>query len=148
VPYDGSAPADDMLRLACRICSERGRVVVVYMTRIPSSLPLDPLPAGVDARGDAALDQAEAVAAGFTVRVETWLTRVRKEFDAIVGEARLQEADAIFLPLWPWHHPWRRLRTGHLARQVARRVSCAVLVGTWRQGVLRRTWLGVRDPCL
>lgn len=138
VPYDGSAPADEMLRLACRICSEQGRVVVVYMTRIPLSLPLDPLPAGVDARGDAALDHAEAVAADFNVTIETWLTRVRQEIDAIVGEAHLQEADAIFLPSWPWRHPWRRMRKAHLARQLARRVTCAVLVGTWRRGSEQR----------
>ena len=134
VPYDGSEPADAMLRLACRAIGAGGRVSAIYMTRIPPSLPLDPLPAWIDAEGDVALDRAEALAANLGVTIETWLTRVRHTADTIVGEARIQEVEAVFLPLWPWRHPWRRLRAARAARVVARQLSCAVLVGAWTQG--------------
>jgi nucleotide-binding universal stress UspA family protein len=134
VPYDGSEPADAMLRLACRAIGKGGQVIVVYMTRIPPSLPLDPLPDWIDAEGNAALDHAEAVAASLGVTIETWLTRVRHTVDAIVGEARIQEVDAVFLPLWSWRHPWRRLRAIRAARAVVRQVSCAVLLGAYVQG--------------
>jgi nucleotide-binding universal stress UspA family protein len=143
VPYDGSEPADAMLRLACRAIGEQGRVIVVYMTRIPPSLPLDPLPLWIDEQGDAALDRAEALAASLGVPIETWLTRVRHRVDGIVGEARVQEVDAVFLPQWSWRHPWRRLGTLRAARAVLRQVSCAVLVGTWTQGAGQRA---AQDP--
>jgi hypothetical protein len=123
-----------MLRLASRAIGQGGRVIVVYMTRIPPSLPLDPLPDWIDGEGNAALDHAEAVAASLGVTIETWLTRVRHTVDAIVGEARIQEVDAVFLPLWSWRHPWRRFRAIRAARAVVRQVSCAVLLGAYLQG--------------
>jgi hypothetical protein len=91
----------------------------------------------MDAAGNAALDHAEAVAARLGVPIETWLTRVRYTADAIAGEARIQEVDAVFLPLCSWRYPLRRLRALHLAHAVARQVSCAVLLGACLQGPRR-----------
>lgn len=133
VPYDGSEPADAMLRLACRTAGREGRVIVMAMTRIPASLPLDPLPCWFDAEGNAALDRAEAVAGSLGVPIETQLLRVRYTIDAIVDEARIQEVDAVFLPLWSWRHPPRRIRAIRAARVLVRQLSCAVLLGAWLQ---------------
>jgi nucleotide-binding universal stress UspA family protein len=147
VPYDGSEPADAMLRLACRTIRQGGRVIVLYMTRIPPSLPLDPLPDWIDADGNAALDHAEVVAASLGVTIETWLRRVRQPVDAIAGQAHIQEVDAVFLPLWSWRHPLRRLRAIRAARAVMRELSCAVLLGAYLQGRGRAAWhAAAADP--
>lgn len=134
VPYDDSERSDALLRLACRTVTTRGHIVVVYMVRLPSGVPLEPLPPEIDCKGDIALDRAEMVAAEMGITIEKWLTRVHDEVDAIVGEARLHHADAVFLPLWSWTHPLRRLRGNRTARRVVRSVACPVLVGDWKQG--------------
>ena len=54
--------------------------------------------------------------------------------DAIVDEARIQEVDAVFLPLWAWRYPLRRFRASRTARALARQLSCAVLLGDWMPG--------------
>jgi hypothetical protein len=129
--YDGTEATDAMLRLACQMLGTRGRIIALYATRIAPTLPLDPLPAWIDQPGDAAVDHAEAVAATFDVRIETTLTRVRQVADAVIGEARAQEADAIFLPLGSWRHPLRRLRAAYTAWMVRRYAPCQVLLGNW-----------------
>lgn len=134
VPYDGSEPADALLRLACHTIDPGGRVLVLAMTRVPASLPLDPLPCWFDTEGNAALDRAEAVAGNLGVPIETWLLRIRHPVAAIVDEARIQEVDAVFLPLWAWRYPLRRFRASRTARALARQLSCAVLLGNWMPG--------------
>jgi len=128
VPYDGSSQADDLLHLACEVVGAEGRVVALYVTRVPPSLPLDPLPAHVDAAGNDALDRAERVMRRYDGIVETRLTRARRVRDAIVGEAGAIGADAIFLPLASGG-VWRRLRRAWDAWTVVRRAPCRVLLG-------------------
>jgi nucleotide-binding universal stress UspA family protein len=124
-----------MLRLACRVIGREGRVIVVAMTHVPPSLPLDPLPGWMDADANAALDRADAIAASLGVAVETVLTRVRQAADAIVGEARVHLVDAVFLPRWSWRHPLRRLRAMRVAHAVVQQMSCAVLLGACMHGL-------------
>ncbi len=127
IPYDGSAQADDLLRLACEEVGGDGRVVALYVTRVPPSLPLDPLPARVDAAGNDALDHAERVTRPYDGVVETRLTRARHVADAIVGEARETGADAIYMPLGQGSI-WRRWRRARAAWRIARRAPCRVLL--------------------
>jgi nucleotide-binding universal stress UspA family protein len=131
LPYDGSEAADAMLRLACQVVDRPGRLIALYTTRVPASLPLDPLPAWFDDEGNEKLDRAEALAAARDVAIETTLTRVRRPVDAIVAEARRCEAAAIFLARPSWRRPWRRLGAAITARAVRRRAPCPVLVGSW-----------------
>ena len=131
VSYDGTAPADAMLRLACGTAGSGRRLIALYVTRIPASLPLEPLPAWIDEEGQGALDRAEAIAREYGVEVESWLMRARHTVEAIVGVAREGEADAIFLPLGSWRRPWRRLHAICTARAVLRRAACPVLLGAW-----------------
>jgi len=127
VPYDGSAQADDLLHLACQEVGAEGRVVALYVTRVPPSLPLDPLPARVDEMGNDALDRAERVTRCYDGIVETRLTRARHVADAIVGEARATEADAIYVPL-ERSGIWRCWRRARAAWRIARRAPCRVLL--------------------
>ncbi len=127
VPYDGSAQADDLLHLACQDVGNGGRVVALYVTRVPPSLPLDPLPAHMDAAGNDALDRAERVTRRYDGLVETRLVRARRVADAVVGEARETGADAIYVPLASGGI-WRRWRGARVAWAVVRRAPCRVLL--------------------
>jgi len=126
IPYDGSVQADDLLHLACQEVGGDGRVVALYVTRVPPSLPLDPLPARVDAAGNDALDHAERVTRPYDGVVETRLVRARHVADAIVGEARETAADAIYVPLGQGSM-WRRWRRARLAWEVVRRAPSRVV---------------------
>jgi len=127
VPYDGSEQADDLLHLACHEVGDAGRVVALYVTRVPPSLPLDGLPARVDAAGQDALDHAERVTRRYDGIVETRLTRARHVADAVVGEAAETGADAIYVPLTRGGM-WRRWRAARVACQIVRRAPCRVLL--------------------
>ncbi len=127
VPYDGGEQADDLLHLACQEVGGEGRVVALYVTRVPPSLPLDPLPVRVDAAGQDALDHAERVTRRYDGVVETRLTRARRVADAVVGEAAETGADAIYMPLTRGGM-WRRWRAAWRAWEIVRRVPCRVLL--------------------
>ncbi len=127
IPYDGSEQADDLLHLACHDVGTEGRVVALYVTRVPPSLPLDGLPPHMDAAGNDALDRAERVTRRYDGILETHLVRARREADAIVGEAGAIAADAIFLPL-ARGSVWRRWRRARVAWEVVRRAPCRVLL--------------------
>ena len=135
VPYDGSAHADDLLRFALDAVREAGgRVVALYVTRIPSSLPLTPLPAHVDSVGNAALDHAEDVARRHGYTIETRLARAHDVADAIVGEAEDVLADTIIMPSVSGLHLWARWRRARLVRAVRRQASCPVLLASLPAG--------------
>jgi len=127
VPYDGSEQADDLLHLACQEVGGEGRVIALYVTRVPPSLPLDPLPERVDTAGNDALDHAERVTRCYDGIVETRLTRARHVADAVVGEARATGADAIYVPL-ERSGIWRRWRRARAAWRIVRRAPCRVLL--------------------
>ncbi len=127
VLYDGSEPADDLLRLACEAVGGEGLVVALYVTRVPPSLPLEGLPAATDAAGNDALDHAERVTRRYDGLVEMRLVRARRVADAVVGEAGEIGADAIFLPL-ARGSMWQRCRHAWTAWRIGRRASCPVLL--------------------
>ena len=131
--YDGSEAADGLLSMACETVWPAGSVMPLYVTRVPAVLPLSPLPRWYDEEGWQALDRAESVAWRYGCNVDTWLVRSREPADAVVSVAYDGEADAIFLPLCGWRHPFRRLHDGSQARSVAREAPCPVLVGSWNE---------------
>jgi hypothetical protein len=131
VLYDGSEAADSMLSLACCTVWRAGRIIPLYVTCVPQSLPLSPLPDWYDDDGQAALDRAEEVAWERGCTADSWLVRARSRAEAAVAVAGDCEADAIYLPAWTWRHPLRRLYGAIEARRVAQQARCPVLVGTW-----------------
>jgi nucleotide-binding universal stress UspA family protein len=134
VPYDGSEEADAMLRFACEAVTGKRRVIALYVIRVPSTLPLDPLPAWFDREGNRALDHAEAVVGKGGVAIEAQLVRARDAAEAIVGEARELAVDAIFMPLNKQHGFWHSHLLSRTVRAVMRQAPCPVLIG--RQGSL------------
>jgi nucleotide-binding universal stress UspA family protein len=134
VLYDGLEAADSMLSLARETAWRQRRIIALYVTRVPASLPLAPLPDWFDEDGRVALDRAEAMARLRGFEVEGWLIRTRQPANAILSVARQCEVDAIFVPLQSWtRHPWRRLRSVVIARALARTAFCPVLAGSWAQ---------------
>jgi hypothetical protein len=106
-------------------------VIALYVTRIPASLPLAPLPAWMDQEGEVALDHAEAIAQQYGTELDTRLTRARRSIDAILMLARAGELQAVFLPMYPWRRPWPRLRVVLTAWSVRHHGNCPVLAGEW-----------------
>jgi nucleotide-binding universal stress UspA family protein len=145
VPYDGREEADAMLRFACEVVVGRRRVIALYVIRVPSTLPLDPLPASFDREGIRALDHAEAVAWHHGVSVETSLTRARNVADSIAGEAAEQGVDAIFMPLGKGRRPWQSLLLTPTVRAVMRKAPCPVLLGRQASLGYRTSW-HLADP--
>ncbi len=100
--YAGTAQDDAALRLACAAArGADGRVVVLAVTRVPSSLPQRALPAEFDAAANDALDRAEQVAHLQGMTVEGRLMRARDVAEAIVAEASEPE-----------HNEWGSRRRG------------------------------------
>ena len=131
--YDGSEAADGLLSMACETVWPAGCVMPLYVTCVPSVLPLAPLPRWYDEEGWQALERAETMAWRHGCNVDIWLVRSREPVDAIVSVAHDGEADAIFLPLCGWRHPFQRLHDGAQAQSVARDAPCPVLVGSWNE---------------
>lgn len=127
VPYDGSAHAGDALRFACVVArTTDSRVVAVYVTRVPPSLPLLADIERLDRPGHAALRGACEVAARSGVDLNASLVRSRDVATGILTEARQVGADAIFMALNPRRRPWLRLLLARTARKVMRRAQCPV----------------------
>jgi hypothetical protein len=129
--YDDSAAAAALLTMACRIAGQTGRIVLLYVLRVPSTLPLAPLPHWFDRDANTALDHAEVVARQQGVQVDTLLVHSHEPAETIVQAARDCEAEAIFLPLCGWQHPVRRMRMVLMAHLIARGGSWPVLLGSW-----------------
>ena len=129
--YDGSDAADRLLVMACETVWTTGRVMPLYLMRVPPTLPLTPLPHWYDHEAQRALDRAEALAWRYGREADTWLVHSREPVDAIASVARDCEADVIFLPLCGWRHPVRHIQGALQAQAVARRAPCPVLTGAW-----------------
>ncbi|HLJ69621.1 MAG TPA: universal stress protein [Chloroflexota bacterium] len=139
VPYGGGARASQMLRLACQLAAIDGdRVVALYVNLVHPTLPLRELPDELDRPGRLTLLHASTVAEAVpgspaSFRYEAMLVRGRDLSRSIVGQARILQADAIFMAprqRRPW---WRRVLSGLLSTsttsQVVRLAPCAVIVG-------------------
>ena len=131
VLYDGGREADAMLHLACRAAGAGCGVIALYVTRIATSLPLEPLPDWIDQAGEEALNHAEAIAQQYGTELDTRITRARRPIDAILLFARAGELQAVFLPMYAWSRPWLRLRITLTAWAVRRQATCPVLAGEW-----------------
>ena len=130
--YDGQDDADAMLDFACSMVGSRGQIIPLYVTVIPGTLPLAPLPSRFDRHGHAVLDRAEARAWRRGVALNSWLIRAWEPIEAIAEVARICEVRAIIVPQCSWMHPWRYLRTLQIVRELSRAVSCPILAGSWQ----------------
>ena len=105
------------------------------VVRVPRRYELDgELPPDVAARVDATLEEARALGEDHGVEVRTRVVRARSIGDAIVDEARAQNADVIVLGSSP---RWRRQSRffSPTVDFVLRHAPCEVLVVAFPDGV-------------
>jgi nucleotide-binding universal stress UspA family protein len=145
VPHEGTAQDDAALRLACQTARGTGaRVLVVAVTRVHPSLPLEGLPPSIDADARDALDHAAEIARGegcldVASLIEGRLVRARDVAEAIVAEAREVGAEAIYMALSYRRHPWQRWGTSRTLRAVLRHAPCRVVLDSARETGIGQT---------
>jgi len=153
VPYDGSEAADDTLRFAGDVVGRGGRVIALYVTRVPPTLPLDPLPPSFDQQGNEALDHAEDIAGRSGMVIDAWLTHARHRAHAVVDVARDEAVDAIFLPVAVRQRRWPLLLMPRALRTIIRQAPCPVYLGCRPapihppvRGMIESRWIGEPSP--
>ena len=129
VHHDGSPRADYLVKSARDVAGSGARVVVLAVTCVPASLPLRGLPPEVDQRAHNSLRWAREVALRHGFQIETKYRRARDLARAIIIEAQMVDADAIFMTVDPPRFAWLRPRLSGTARDVLRYTPCPVIIG-------------------
>ena len=129
VHHDGSPRADYLVQSARDVAGSGARVVVLAVTCVPESLPLRGLPPEVDQRARNILRWAREIASRQGYNIETQVRRGRNLAKAIVAEALMIDADAIFMAIDPPRFAWLRPRLSGTARDVLRYTPCPVIIG-------------------
>jgi nucleotide-binding universal stress UspA family protein len=127
---------EEMVATAIALAKERGASVeALYVVAVPRRLPLDaPLPADVEERARASLEEARALGEDNDVVVSTAEIRARSIGHAIVDEAGRRGVDLIVLGSSP---RWRRQSRffSPTVDHVLRNAPCEVLVVAFPEGV-------------
>jgi basic amino acid/polyamine antiporter, APA family len=98
VPVTRSAESEEALVAAVRLAARRGaRVALVHVVEVPLDKPLDAKLPEAEAAAEAILDDAQALAESYGIRVVTRLVRDRSAARAIVREAEQRTAELIVL---------------------------------------------------
>lgn len=136
VPMKLGDVGEEMLATAIALAKERGaEVEAITVVRVPRRYPLEgPLPADVEERVHAALDEARLLGEDYGVPVRTDVVRARSIGYAILHAAKEREADVIVLGSSP---RWRRQSRffSPTVDFVLRRAPCEVLVVAFPTGV-------------
>lgn len=135
VPMKLGDIGEEMVATAIAIAKERSaEVEAITVVRVPRAFPLDgPLPAPVQARVDATLEEARLLGEENGVAVSVDVVRAREIRHAIVGEALRRGADLIVLGSSP---RWRRQSRffSPTVDHVLRHAPCEVLVVAFPEG--------------
>jgi APA family basic amino acid/polyamine antiporter len=136
VPMKVGDIGEEMVATAIALAKERGASVeALYVVAVPRRLPLDaPLPADVEERARASLEEARALGEDNDVVVSTAEIRARSIGHAIVDEAGRRGVDLIVLGSSP---RWRRQSRffSPTVDHVLRNAPCEVLVVAFPEGV-------------
>lgn len=136
VPMKLGDVGEEMVATAVALAKEREATVeAVFVVRVPRRFPLEgPLPADVEARALASLDEARALGVENGVEVVANVVRARDIGPAIVEEATRKDVDLIVLGSAP---RWRRQSRfwSPTVDYVLRRAPCEVLVVAFPEGV-------------
>ena len=126
VPVNGKPTDEEAVALACEVARRsRAEVYAIYVIEVRRTLPLDvDLPAEA-AKGDAVLAQAERVADGLSVRVQTELLQARDVGTAIVDEAAERQVDLIVMGL-SYKRRFGEFDLGRTAQYVLKNAPCRV----------------------
>jgi nucleotide-binding universal stress UspA family protein len=128
VPMWEDLPSEPALELACRIGRERGgRIVLLYMFALASTLPIDAHLPEQEAAGRRALDAAsEGVWASF-LPVRTYLLPSRSFADTILRVAEHEDVDAVVLGVGQ-RRRFLEDAVDPTARKVLERAPCEVIL--------------------
>jgi APA family basic amino acid/polyamine antiporter len=136
VPMKLGDVGEEMVATAVALAKERdASVEALFVVRVPRRFPLEgPLPADVEARALASLDEARALGEENDVEVTGTVVRSRDIGPAIVEEAVRKSVDLIVLGSSP---RWRRQSRfwSPTVDYVLRRAPCEVLVVAFPDGV-------------
>lgn len=137
VPMKLGDIGEEMVATAIAIAKERGaEVEAITVVRVPRRFPLQgPLPADVQERADAALEEARLLGLDEGVEVHTDVVRSRSIAHAIVDEAVARNADLVVLGSAP---RWRRQSRffSPTVDHVLQRAPCEVLVVAFPDGTV------------
>jgi nucleotide-binding universal stress UspA family protein len=126
VPVNGNPTDEEAVALACEVARRcRAEVYAIFVIEVRRTLPLDvDLPAEA-AKGDTVLAQAERVADGWSVRVQTELLQARDVGTAIVDEAAERQVDLIVMGL-TYKRRFGEFDLGRTAQYVLKNAPCRV----------------------
>jgi APA family basic amino acid/polyamine antiporter len=136
VPMKLGLIGEEMVATAVRLAQERGATVsALHVIRVPLDLPIDAELADEEERAEASIAEAKLLGADHGVEVEGRIVRARAIGQAIVEEAREQDADLIVLGTSP---RWRRQSRffSPTVEYVLKRAPCEVLIVAFPQGVI------------
>lgn len=127
VPYEGGPLSQDALRLACDLAKEWARITVVYVVRMPASMPLGAEGADEEV-GRETLKRAWEIGWDLGANVETYLAKAPEVAEGINETAATLDADAIVMSLRHKHAPGETLVLSHTASRILRHAPCRVLI--------------------
>jgi basic amino acid/polyamine antiporter, APA family len=136
VPMKLGDIGEEMLATAIALAKERGaEVLAITVVRVPRKYPLEgPLPADVEEKVKASLEEARMLGEDYGVPVHTDYVRSRSIGYAIIDAAKERNADVVVLGSSP---RWRRQSRffSPTVDFVLRRAPCEVLVVAFPRGV-------------
>jgi APA family basic amino acid/polyamine antiporter len=136
VPMKLGLIGEEVLGTAIKLAEERGcRVKAIHVIRVPLDQPLDAPLEDAEEQAEASLAEAKLLASEHGVEVEGEVVRARSIGQAIVEEARKDNADLIVMGSAP---KWRRQSRffSPTVDYVLRRAPSEVMVIAYPQGVL------------
>jgi basic amino acid/polyamine antiporter, APA family len=129
VPVKRTGESEEALVAAARLAAERGAtVVVVHVTEVPLSLPVDATLGAEESEAEQLLDDAQALVESYGVRAVTRLLRARRAGPAIVDDARRRNAELVVLGAPRHAIAGRRRLFGGTVDYVLREAPSRVLV--------------------
>jgi APA family basic amino acid/polyamine antiporter len=130
VPVFAEADIASAMNVACQLAAERrSRITVVAPLEVPLASPIGTRIPEEEAHLDDLLDEAEAIADSYGIRVLSRLVRTRSAADAIVAEARHHFAEIIILPTSRplFRRQSRRMPLDATTELVLKRAPCRVM---------------------
>ena len=130
VPITGKKADEDIVRTACVLARRsKGKVYVVHVIQVSSTLPLDAEVQPETQSGESVLANAEKVAEVMDCQVETEILQARETGPAIVDEAVERGVDMIIMGL-EYKKVFGEFDMGDTVPYILRNAPCRVLL--WR----------------
>jgi nucleotide-binding universal stress UspA family protein len=128
VYHDGYPVSDGLVPVAQELAGPAGRVIVLALTVVPDSLPLQDLPDDVDEPALNALESARAAALGSPPEIESRITRGRNPAKMVVAEALDVDATIILLAEPHPRFSWLPHKLSRIARDALPMAPCPVFI--------------------